>query len=405
MKNEWDCYISVVASLTQRNTTNASTTSSLGKYSKGVVMQATEYKTALWSYSWSDFDDPNCNYAQGTANLGPDGVQLTIPFGEILHCGTPHSFDSNLPTEADYLFGISQMGERLVLVNPILEGTSTNFGGGTCQTIKARYLLRARTPIDPQSTIESMRIGITGLREWAGLCPFSITYNSNLVLESINYTADQPERFSPIILDDERITIQLIQSYDMATKLYSAPDITNDCQIVASWKLPIGLEEAIDFARSFQQFINYCSTFPCAIKHIYVTFQGDISETQVHGEFFEPASHVDYNPIHMPFRYPDIAEKLPAALTNWLRAKGGLKEACKITVPLLAQMETLPYELRFVAACQAFEAIFHYDTPLEAMPEEKYRKMCKVVKDSVEDSEVQKWISERLPRNIKARIG
>ena len=368
-------------------------------------MDCTDYKTALWGFSWEDIYEESDCIEQGVANLTEDGITLEIPFGELLGSrGVVVVGASAKPSDVDYLYGFSQSGDHLVLKNASLAGMSTSYPGGTSQVINAQHLFAGRSQFDPNANIELIYMTLEGLSEWVREMPFVTEWGTNpSEFHAIKYDYENKDSYNRTLLDDSDRTIELFHAFSVSPLNADGVGIKHNCQLKVSFKKATSFENAMKTASGLSQFLSYCLGYYAEIKELCLMFSGSESLVKCHSRFlrgFEPSREAKQR---IPLHLNDIEDVIDGALSYWLDMGRGASEACSITTSLLTQNWDLPIDLRFVAAAQALEALSKIGTDVSALPAEEYESLKDIVKSSVADTEARKWISDRMPGNTKGQ--
>ncbi len=368
-------------------------------------MDCTDYKTALWGFSWEDIYEGNDCIEQGVANLTEDGITLEIPFGELLGSrgvvvvGAPAK-----PSDVDYLYGFSQSGDHLVLKNASLAGMSTSYPGGSSQMINAQHLFAARSQFDPNANVELLYLTLEGLSEWVREMPFVTEWGTNpSEFHAIKYDYENKDAYNRTLLDDSDRTIELFHVFSVSSLSADGVGIKHNCQLKVSFKNVTSFESAMKTASRLSQFLSYCLGYYAEIKELRFMFSGSESLVKCHSRFLRGPKPSCKAKQRIPIHLNDIEDVIEGALSHWLDMERGASEACSITTSLLTQGWNLPIDLRFIAAAQALEALSKTGTNISAMPAEEHERLRDIVKSSVTDTEARKWISGRMPGNAKGQ--
>ena len=150
-------------------------------------MEDKVWKTALWNRSWDDLKAKKYN-AEGFCQFSEDkGVHLEIPSGDLsLTRKLAETGHCEIGMESDryeYLFGITQDGIYLLLIDAISNRVGLSFPGHTRESLEASTVLSSHDEFDPSIPISTADFEIEGLRKWLGLHSSPEIREDNLVIE------------------------------------------------------------------------------------------------------------------------------------------------------------------------------------------------------------------------------
>lgn len=366
-------------------------------------MDNTNYKTALWGFSWDDVENSN-GVEQGIANLTSDGIFLEIPFGELFEDPGRRQVDAD---KADYILGFSQGGDYLALKNTFLISAASSFPGGKCQTIRAQYLFAGRRRFDPDAKVMRLSMKLSGLNEWVGKVPFATVWDTESAkLHAIKYDSENSEDYNVTLLEGSKHTISIYRVIKVSPLTVDGISVDHECVLEIYFADASTFENALEVAHSFSQFVSYCLGYYAEISELKFQFENCVDYVKCHGRFMKPMELKEKSGRQIPIRLVDVKNILDAFLGKWLYTNEGFGKACSITTSLLTQSWDLPEELRFIAAAQALEALSRVDTELTTLSTdeyEEYRDTVKTAISSIKDTKIKEWFLSRLPSNNKGQ--
>ena len=367
-------------------------------------MDDTHYAAANWGFTWDEAINDQ-NSIQGSANLVDNSLLLDLPFGRLL--GDPGVFvvgREAKPTETDYLFGFSQDGYYLALKDAYSLGTTTHIPGGDNQKIGGAFLLVSRSEFNPESKVSEIQLRATGLREWFASSPVGMQIDSITgKVRAITYDLDNEESYNRVILDDDAKRIEISHHTTTEGLTCAGSSMNHDCVLSVSLKNHLSFQEAVDLINDIARFLSFCLGFMAEIKDLKLRFAECESLASCHGPFLRGLPPKSQDLTVIPFKYSSLENAVEEYLKAWLRADTDLRSAKDMIVSLMTYRWDMPIDLHFVAASQALEALTRVNNDSLSLPEDEYDSYVKIIKESVTDKAALKWISERMPKNLKGQ--
>lgn len=366
-------------------------------------MQDTQYRDALWGYSWSDIENNSPRLAQGTANLSEGRIVLDLPFGQLLRANHVVFLpQDDLPSDVNCLYGFTQNGYWLALKDPVSLGVETSTPGGPHQRIQARRLLASKSPYDPTGLITKASIRIAGLGEWFGRTPVSCTADSKFRLTSINVDWNNDE-YNSVLLDDESVRIELYHCIKHSPLEIGGIELAHAAELAITFKQARSLESCIDFATSLSDFFSFCTGTYAEITALSLWFDHTASPVSCHIPLIEGKTNDAMQYARMPLPHAILENTMGRVMTSWINPQSAIQRPARLLVSLLHRDWTVPLDLRFIAASQILETLSKIDVDLNALPPETYCEYRSLALDQIEDAKVKDWASGRLNGNSKGQ--
>ncbi len=371
-------------------------------------MDDVKFKVARWGLTWDEILSENSANVQGVAKLESSRVSLDIPFGQILSDGNFLSMagEDDLPRSVDYLYGFTQNGRYIVLVDAYGAGTAESYPGGPHQTVRASEILEGRERFDPGRNVIEVTSKILGLREWFGEAPFSAVHLKNENKTIYELDMDKAVEQNAMLFPGEEYFIKLYHIVRELPLEASGFSVSHDCGIQIKFDKAIDRKKALNIMRKVSDFISMCVGFDAQLSELAVKFEGDEREVGCYRPFVCGAKPSQLQLINFPIPYKDVQNDLEGILCNWLNATDGLQEAEDILCSLLFNSWKFPLDLEFIASAQLLELLSKYHADRHALPEEIHEAYRKAVGDllaKIEDRDLYEWVENRLSSNNKGQ--
>lgn len=368
-------------------------------------MEDAKIGAGLWAFSWDTLDNPS-DCAQGSVEYSGGHVLLDIPFGELL--GTPGTMviggPPQPPTYADHVFGFTRTGFYAVLINARYAGGTTSIPGGSSQSVDADCLLLSRNSFDPSGRVCKMELGLSGLNEWAGLFPASLSFDAETsMLRGVQVDLER-DKDNRVLLDNSRMKVELFHTLSSSPISVEGISIRHDCKLDIAFKEPVPFDDAIETANLLERFFSFCTEQLAEVVELHVWFAEHEERVDCHYPF--PRARQEGKKLdarEVPLGYAAFESGIPEILERWINAEGGLKAARDIVSSFDAGKWDLPLSNAFVVASQALEALTKYGIDLHSLDPRTYRRYKDIVLNSITEQEVREWAAMRLNGNNKGQ--
>lgn len=319
-----------------------------------VGMEDKVWKTALWNRSWDDLKAKKYN-AEGVCQFSEDkGVHLVIPSGDLsLTRKLAETGRYEIGMESDryeYLFGITQDGIYLVLIDAISNRVELSFPGHTRESLEASTVLSSHDEFDPSIPISTADFEIEGLRKWLGLQSSPEIREDNLVIEGgrQNEVIDvyRSDRCAMTIHSGFRKIKSDHEGFRDSTYATVHVDYKNGVSLDDFWSCELW---------KFQSFLSFCFGAYASIRQVRVKFKDNGSPVEVHRGSFPTRNTIrNYQCVPVPFQL--IKSILFDVVTRWMEMKGDESQSSKMLASLLGSWK-IPVDLKFFAASSMFESL------------------------------------------------
>lgn len=367
-------------------------------------MDTIEYPTALWGFSWDEIIENESPPAQGVAKLEKDCVSLTLPFGQLLASpGTLFLSGEQLPTEVDYLYGFSQNGRWLVLVDAFCGGTAESFPGGPRQTILASQILESRAKFDPNCKVTRITAKMLGLREWYGKAPYQAIRSADNRSTTYELDISKAVEQNVVLFEDNRAVVKLVHYITQAPLDVSGFSVSHDCGITVDFSKPVTRGEAVDIMLRISDFISFCVCFDSQVTEVELHCEDTDEPILLRAPFVVGEKPSSLRLASIPIKFDAIADRLPYVLGNWLNASGRLAKAENMLCSVMFNSWKLPLDLKFISAAQLLESLSKHDTETKALEPNLHKKYVEAVLENVEDPDIRNWAKQKLSGNMKGQ--
>ena len=340
--------------------------------------------------------------------MGERGVTLTIPFGCMLSDSSPGSVafgDPKNPSRADYLYGLTQRGDYLVLKDAVSRGTSASFPGNARQTIGARYLLAAKGEFDPSKPIAQMELRLRGLEDWLGETVYSVRMSDEFRVASFDVNPE-PHVLNFDLLSTDEITVRMCHSYTVPGLSLHDIVLSHSCLLSISLSQARRFEEALEFAHRISWFFTLCEGFHAAIESVRFSQGDDCPWVCCYAPLMDGPKPSEFRLVNIPFSRSVLRDSAGMSLQMLLNADPVLLEIVSLFVSASSYDWKLPVDLKFIAASQVLEALSKYHVDLTACPSEKlksWRKQLKKLLRNDPDREFRDWVYQKCSGNMKGQ--
>lgn len=335
-----------------------------------------------WAKSWEELEQPSSEV--GIICFDADGVTLDIPCGELL--GSPGVVINGCqePSEADRLYGYTQNGHYIILVNAWYASGKRNFPGMSSQKVRASYMLASKGgPFDDGAPIGKLRLCVRNLAEWHRDSALVLTLQNNQGVPFKSLSFD-PEKKNPwILLESNLLTIKVIDSYTFPSDISNEMNYKRSCFLDLEFASGQTIDRAIDAAGRVSRFFGLCTGFHASIEAIKFQYVGQSRWVNYYAPLAESSAPSKRTIDQMPFSSGALGSDAGKFLGNWLNSEGSMgdekdfalfQNASDLIVSLLTFEWKMPIDLEFVAACRAFEALGNYRTDIHSRPKDEHKE-------------------------------
>jgi len=367
-------------------------------------MQTTDFKTGIWGKSWDDVFSDDSKDIQGVANLTSEGVFLDIPFGSILGDEGVFVFGQEPePTTADYLYGFTQKGDHLVIVDAVSSGLTMSMPGGRSQRILGQWLLCGKETFNPAVGIERISLRMRGLREWASTAPFSMGIDSSTgTFRSLEYDYENRDSYNHVLFKSEDIEVELYHVFTTSSLTVKGFGIEHDCEIAVTLASTLSLSDALDKVIALSRFLTLSQGYLAEAEEIRFGFEDNDSSIKCYGPLLSCVAPSEESMRRSPIHMESIADELQGVLGKCLDFDDELQEPIALLSSLLSNTWRMPIDLRFIAASQCLEALSKIGSNMDSIPLEEYSRFRGAIKQ-IEDAPLRKWLVDKTSSNEKGQ--
>lgn len=368
-------------------------------------MQTTDFKTGIWGKSWDDVFSDDSKDIQGVANLTSEGVFLDIPFGSILGDEGVFIFGQEAePTTADCLYGFTQKGEHLVIVDAVSSGLSMSMPGSRSQRILGQWLLCGRDQFDPAAGIERINLRMRGLREWASSAPFSVGIDSSTgVFRSLEYDYENRDSYNHVLFKSEDIEVELYHVFTTSSLTVKGFGVEHDCEIAITTNGALGFSEALDKVIALSRFLTLSQGYLAEVEEIRFGFEGYDGSVKCYGPLLSCAAPSEESIRRSPFHMESMVDELQGVLGKCLDGDDELREPIALLSSLLSNTWRMPIDLRYLASAQCLEALSKIGVDTNSIAPELHRQYRETIKESVGDADLREWLISKTSSNNKGQ--
>lgn len=336
-----------------------------------------------WAKSWEELEQSSSEV--GTICFDADGVTLDIPCGELL--GSPGVVINGCqePSEADRLYGYTQNGHHVILVNAWYASGKRNFPGMSSQRIRASYMLATKGgPFDDGAPIGKLRLYVRNLAEWHRDSALVLTLQNNQGAPFKSLSFD-PEKKDPwILLESNLLTIKVIDSYTFPSDISNEMNFRRSCFLDLEFASGQTIDRAIDAAGRVSRFFGFCMGLHASIETIEFQYEGQSRWVKYYAALADSPAPSKRAIEHIPFPSRALGDDTGKFLGNWLNSEGSMgdekdfalfQNASDLIVSLLTFEWKMPIDLEFVAACRAFEALGNYRADIYSRPMDEHKEL------------------------------
>lgn len=371
-------------------------------------MKEREFSSALWSL------DPGSDFQSEAipGQLSFDGTsyfQLDIPVGVLLDYPKIPTAEGYMQRHtvdglhADCAYGFSQTGDYFLLKDVTTPGPCFAAPGFQRQSLSGATLFVSKQQIGSNPRVRLIIVRIPGLREWAGLVPFTVSYEmAENKPKSLTFNCSFKNAENLMLYEDEQVRIFI--SFTFKREGGRIPSFSfsfeTDC------KLNIEHKQGRDFESTLTQyvfpivdFMAFCMGFRKTITSIKF-----ITEEGIDGEYLAPfASASDKlkndELDRMPLPYRRVRGKISSMIANWLSFDEYARNSSTLITSLMNNWE-MPLDMRFLASAQAFEAVSRSQVDEQEITDEALQEKIEDIKKSNMTSKLRQWVVYKV-KNAK----
>lgn len=365
-------------------------------------MDNTAFAPALWRL------DPEQKKGEGIlGNASFDemgGATLDIPMGTLLQEPIIEGVRTHAgPLRADAVYGYTQTGDNLTLVEVSTMGSSYAFPGTSRQQLDAHYAFSCRKKvIKPNPSIKSIQLTIDGLWRWSGLHNGSITEKLRESEHSIVGEWKSSDLTKITIYGDNAIKVSLIPTYTQKGGLcpFQEFSIRADASLLIEMlQGPIPLDSAMEqYAFPLWNFLSFCMGFRGDLKQIQLIDDGGNTV-----KYFMPLMKGVTNPsnkIIQTMPLPLRAIDSNTLIRNWLTMPADTRRASSIIISLMDNELMKMLDARFTNIASAFDALSRVGGPKIGIGKEDHAEIIRCVECALSHKpDLQEWALGRLQGN------
>lgn len=371
-------------------------------------MLSKKFKESIWSLSPESLDySSKCT--QGHAEFKPGcGVIVEFPFGGIIERVPDengvivHAANNNIT--ADAIYGLSQDGYRQTVLNVAEIKSTHDLLSLRSQTVRGSqmYVTKSSNSIHPNPMISCFSLSLSGLREWVGITPAieETQYDAKTHVVISQTLTFRPGEIPIITLyDKDGMKISLLHKWNAGESKLSQPNFIHRYESDYTLCFDITPERSLEdvlnqWVIPTCKFINFCMGIKTERSNLsFTTTQGDIAEYYV--PFSNCSESTNQQLRSMPLPWHKYKDLIPKLFERWVAFDVQTKDASIRLVSLL-HSNSLPIDMEFLAAAQAFEAITRTNSEPYEMDPNDYEKRIRDIKEGITDKKLKKWVGFKL---------
>ena len=374
-------------------------------------MDDIEFRMAKWDFTPDIWEraaaDPDtwCE-AMGTVSMtSKRGIQLDIPFGQLLYSSYPSTRvmqQRPLPEQADRLFGFTQDGKHIVLEEVGVAGSMCHIPGGMHQTLQANLILASRCAFDSGGNITRVDIGLKGLPDWDmrinmhGLAEPEFCEGA---LQGISIKREKLGTTETPVYENDEFVLLYRHDVILSSETSEEKTLRRCCAFALIPKCSLTLRNICSVAASLANFVTLGLGRYAEVDCIWLNIVDAENPVQLIAPF-QTSPCVNTSGTYYPFLgYRDIGDKLGLLLKNWFTAPERLRAGADFTASLIGRTWHLPADTRFQTAAQALEALTKAEFGSTHMSQEqRLTQLCNTHGESF------RWVTDQPEKFIRRHI-
>lgn len=360
-------------------------------------MKDMQWRAGVWGFEREALRSSDGTICQGTCTFSCDtGVSLVLPYGNLsertalketgIYASGPES------ATRPFVYGETQDGTRLVLTDALTQGVGGHFPGATTETFGAHAVLASKGEIDPCQKVVEARIYLRGLWEWFRLdC-------RDLLLKGADGAIQVPDKPFPeertALYTTDDLTVCFCRGVE-ARIGSSEVHVGGECHIEVQVRNGTSLESVWpDILSPIQRFFTFCMGSFVPVDSIFVKLDRSDSWCDVYMQITGSQEDVaSPKQAFVPIPYSAIRPSISRAFSSWMELKGDVSIGAMMLTSLLGDWR-MPYDLKFLAASQMYEALARHNDE-EIQDKVEFRKKVNTALSSEGTSE-REWARKIL---------
>lgn len=344
-------------------------------------MKDISWNTALWNLSWEELYEGRYS-EEGTCGFSSiHGATLVIPFGDLSETRSLEltgKFTSGIdPIRYDYLYGITQDGIWLVLLDALSKGVGCSIPGSTKETFRAHTVLASEEEFDPTASFISVRFEIELLRDWLG-----VKYEPEKKGNAYTFNFNAGSSSIPLHIGLDKC-IEIRTGIDSPKSSKNAISIPYHCYIAIEYSKEKALEdiwhEDICMLRSVFAFCF--GTYP-DISSVKIRQQRNCNWINVYKTSVSTRQNAKLSPLPpIAFRHIGVGG-IRRIVEGWAGLLDDEKHAAEMLTSLLGSWN-MPIDLLLLTATTMLESLCRANRP-PLYDNEQLKRICEPILVAVE---------------------
>jgi hypothetical protein len=326
-----------------------------------------------------------------------EGFRLSIPFGHLGGMGEMARRLKEL-RPIPLVHGLLRDGRYVTLTDVIMTGMIMNMPGAASEVYYSSLGFIGDSVLEELPLVDRASVTYSHLRDWVVDHPIQSRHQlgGSARGRSADYHYENPE---PVrIAGGGAWQLSLAHTASVPFPSVSGFILTHDCHLRLVLSQPLTYDAlAILYLVPLWQFLSFCLDRNIGAASLDVEPVGDQArrfDVGVHQTVDKEHSEA-VTPPFMLLDRPQLGERLNCALDTWLRFEGDERRATSILVSLSGG-QSLPLDLKFLAAAQALEALTRVGARECELDDDEFNRRCRIVRESIADAKVRKWADRKL---------
>lgn len=313
-----------------------------------------EWSEGIWDTNWGALFHGD-QYVQGSCEFSSTtGAILTFPFGDIsesrLIAESGVFFSTGEEKRYPYLYGFTQDGFYLALLDALSDGVARRIPGGTKETLRSSIVLEAKGQFDPFASVVELRVEVNQLAEWLH-CTYSPRINGRV----IEVDLDTPSITIPI-LNTLRLCGEVRIGLNPVKQAQRALNVSTYCYVYMRYSLGAPLLKVLheDLGR-LRSLFSFLFARRALVDSLAAKFADEDNWVNVY--MSSPVEIVGNGRLDPAVAFSSLHKEGLLKLSNrWFSLDGDGYRASQVLTSLLSKWE-MPFDLKQVAASTMLESL------------------------------------------------
>lgn len=325
----------------------------------------------------------------GSVSLDIHGL-LRVPYGE---------FGSYTVFEYEKIFGETEDGKPVILLNCFETNSSIRVGGGISQTsVNSKFAFIGTTSksID-KLEFSKVIFSFEGLSEWLNISGIEVSHNLEEKKGEIKY--EVPESILYTLEDDVKFSFDFILNFNSLTRHLIDAKVSQKEFIALEFPKPLEIYSIIQIISRILKFFCFATDKSVSMKSLTAIYSNEEQDeyTEIYyrsSPYSEKSEKMD---IHlMLFHFSQICDDFQKLLNNWLKSFDFLEPTFNLYFFTIQNTRNL--ESHFLFLAQAIETFHRRTCDEHLFDEPDFDELSAILREGVNNNkdEYKDWVENKL---------